>query len=117
MPIAAPWRDQESSVRPMLASAAEVPLTDAEFVYEPKYDGVRTLVRVTPGRPVPVVALYSRAGNDKTAQFPSIAKALQRYALRLREPVLLDGEVVALDDRGEPVSFQHLQGRIHRKSI
>jgi bifunctional non-homologous end joining protein LigD len=117
MPIAAPWRDRDSSVRPMLASATEVPLTDAEFVYEPKYDGVRTLVSVAPGRPVPVVALYSRAGNDKTAQFPSIVKALQRYALRLREPVLLDGEVVALDDRGEPVSFQHLQGRIHRKSI
>ena len=101
----------------MLASSAEVPLTHDEFVYEPKYDGVRTLVRVAPGRPVPVVSLYSRAGNDKTAQFPSIVKALQRYALRLREPVLLDGEVVALDGRGEPVGFQHLQGRIHRKSI
>jgi bifunctional non-homologous end joining protein LigD len=101
----------------MLASTTDVPLTHADFVYEPKYDGVRTLARVAPGRPVPVVTLYSRVGNDKTAQFPSIVKALQRYALRLREPVLLDGEVVALDERGEPVGFQNLQGRINRKSI
>lgn len=101
----------------MLASTVEVSLTHSDFVYEPKYDGVRTLVRVAPGRPVPTVRLWSRAGNDKTAQFPAIVKALQRYALRLREPVLLDGEVVALDGRGEPVSFQHLQSRINRKHI
>jgi bifunctional non-homologous end joining protein LigD len=101
----------------MLASTTEVPLTHPDFVYEPKYDGVRTLVRVAPGRPVPAVTLYSRVGNDKTAQFPSIVKALQRYALKLREPVLLDGEVVALDERGEPIGFQHLQKRINRKSL
>ena len=101
----------------MLASTVEAPLTHPDFVYQPKYDGVRTLVRVAPGRPVPTVRLWSRAGNDKTAQFPAIVKALQRFALRLREPVLLDGEVVALDGRGEPVSFQHLQSRINRKHI
>jgi bifunctional non-homologous end joining protein LigD len=113
----ATWRDADDQVRPMLASTVEAPLTHPDFVYEPKYDGVRTLVRVAPGRPVPTVRLWSRAGNDKTAQFPAIVKALQRFALRLREPVLLDGEVVALDGRGEPVSFQHLQSRINRKHI
>ena len=101
----------------MLASTLEVPLADPEFVYEPKYDGVRALARVAPGRPVPVVQLFSRAGNDKTSQFPAIVKALQRFALKLRAPLLLDGELVALDARGEPVGFQHLQGRIHRKAI
>ena len=101
----------------MLASTVEAPLTHPDFVYEPKYDGIRTLVRVAPGRPVPTVRLWSRAGNEKTAQFPAIVKALLRYALRLREPVLLDGEVVALDGCGEPVGFQHLQGRINRKSV
>ena len=101
----------------MLASTVEAPLTHPDYVYEPKYDGVRTLVRVAPGRPVPTVRLWSRAGNDKTAQFPAIVKALQRYALRLREPMLIDGEIVALDGRGEPVGFQHLQGRINRKHI
>jgi bifunctional non-homologous end joining protein LigD len=101
----------------MLASTSEVPLTHPDFVYEPKYDGVRTLVRVAPGRPVPTVTLYSRVGNDKTAQFPAIVKALQRFALKLREPLLLDGEIVAVDDRGEPVGFQKLQGRLHRRTV
>lgn len=101
----------------MLASSSEVSLTDRELIYEPKYDGVRTLASVAPGHPVPRVRLFSRLGNDKTAQFPAIVRALQRYALRLREPVILDGEVVALDERGEPVSFQHLQGRIHLKTV
>lgn len=101
----------------MLASSVEVPLAHPDFVYEPKYDGVRALAFVAPGRPVPTVRLRSRAGNDKTAQFPAIVKALARFALRLREPVVLDGEVVALDARGEPVSFEHLQGRIHRKTV
>jgi bifunctional non-homologous end joining protein LigD len=113
----AAWRESEDGVRPMLASTVEVPLTDPEFVYEPKYDGVRALARVAPGRPVPVVRLFSRAGNDKTSQFPAIVKALQRFALKLRAPVLLDGELVALDGRGEPVGFQKLQGRIHLKSV
>ncbi len=101
----------------MLASTVEVPLAHPEFVYEPKYDGVRALASVAPGRPVPVVRLFSRAGNDKTAQFPAIVKALQRFALKRREPLLLDGEIVALDARGEPVGFQHLQGRIHLKTV
>ena len=55
----------------MLASTSEVPLVQPDFVYEPKYDGVRTIACVSPGRPVPEVRLYSRLGNDKTAQFPA----------------------------------------------
>jgi bifunctional non-homologous end joining protein LigD len=117
MPLTSVWREPEANVRPMLASATEVPLTHPDFVYEPKYDGVRTLARVAPGRPTPTVALYSRVGNDKTAQFPAIVRALQRFALKLREPLLLDGEIVALDGRGEPVGFQKLQGRIHRRTV
>ncbi len=101
----------------MLASTVEAPLVHPDYVYEPKYDGVRALVRVAPGRPLPTVRMYSRAGNDKTSQFPAIAKALQRFALKLREPLFLDGELVAVDGHGEPLGFQKLQGRIHRKSV
>ena len=101
----------------MLASTVEAPLVHPDYVYEPKYDGVRALVRVAPGRPLPSVRMYSRAGNDKTSQFPAIAKALQRFALKLREPLFLDGELVAVDGHGEPLGFQKLQGRINRKSV
>jgi bifunctional non-homologous end joining protein LigD len=101
----------------MLASTVDVSLANAEFVYEPKYDGIRTIALVTPGHPVPEVRLYSRLGNDKTSQFPAIARALGRFALKLRQPVVLDGEIVALDARGRPIGFQNLQGRLHRKTV
>ena len=59
------------------------------------------------------VRLWSRLGNDKTSQFPEIAAALTRWARRRRSPVVLDGEIVALDAKGQPTGFQQLQGRIH----
>jgi bifunctional non-homologous end joining protein LigD len=101
----------------MLASTVDVSLTNAEFVYEPKYDGVRTVVLVKPGHPLPEVRLFSRLGNEKTSQFPAIVRALGRFALKLRQPIVLDGEIVALDARGRPIGFQNLQGRIHRKTV
>jgi bifunctional non-homologous end joining protein LigD len=101
----------------MLASTSEVPLVEPDFVYEPKYDGVRTIAYVSPGRPVPEVRLYSRLGNEKTAQFPAVAKALARFALKVKQRVVLDGEIVALDDQQRPIGFQNLQGRIHMKSV
>ena len=61
------------------------------------------------------VRLWSRLGNEKTQQFPEIADALGAVgAQRARKaPLVLDGEIVALDAKGEPTGFQHLQGRIH----
>ena len=67
------------------------------------------------GRPESV-RIYSRNGNDKTRQFPEIARALAEYGRRLKAGVVLDGEVVALDRDGEPAGFQRLQGRIHLSS-
>jgi bifunctional non-homologous end joining protein LigD len=106
-------RNQQSAIlRPMLASLADAPLADSQLVYEPKYDGIRAIVEIgTAGR----VRLWSRLGNEKTHQFPEIAAALETWA-RVRKPppeLVLDGEIVALDQKGEPTGFQQLQGRIH----
>ncbi len=92
----------------MLASLTEAPLDDPHFVYEPKYDGIRAIAEID-GR----VRLWSRLGNDKAAQFPEIARALEQWAKKRKAPVVLDGEIVALDANGEPTGFQALQGRIH----
>jgi bifunctional non-homologous end joining protein LigD len=59
------------------------------------------------------VRLWSRLGNEKTHQFPEIVGALEQWARKIKEPVVLDGEIVALDSKGEPTGFQQLQGRIH----
>jgi len=97
----------------MLASLEDVSLTDPNLVYEPKYDGIRAIVEIGAGGSP--VRLWSRLGNDKTNQFPEIAEALARWGRSRGEPVVLDGEIVALDEHGEPAGFQNLQGRIHLK--
>ena len=96
----------------MLATTGTAPLDSAALAYEPKYDGIRALASVVPTRRGVDVAFWSRLGNDKTAQFPDIADALARWGRTLDRPVLVDGELVALDDRGMPLGFQHLQ-RLH----
>ncbi|MFA5909661.1 MAG: DNA ligase D [Vicinamibacterales bacterium] len=102
-------------LRPMLATLPAQPpaLTAAEFVYEPKYDGIRAIVEVVPGDGPAGVRLWSRNGNEKTAQFPDIVEAVGAWGRRLPGPVVLDGEVTALDAHGRPAGFQRLQHRIH----
>src|SRR2546430_2139605 len=112
----------------MLASLADAPLDDPHLVYEPKYDGIRAIVEIggrdssnnkdkesrPPIRPTPPIArLWSRLGNEKTNQFPEITAALAKWARARTAPLVLDGEIVALDAKGEPTGFQKLQGRIH----
>lgn len=118
------WRDDPAKIRPMLASTDSAPLEQPGWVYEPKYDGIRALVDLAPGAPArrapskeaPHVVIYSRNGNDKTKQFPAIARALAALAPRIAVPVVLDGEIVAIDAAGRPLGFQALQDRMHLTS-
>src|SRR5438874_774402 len=95
---------------PMLASiGGELPsAASGEWVFEPKYDGVRVLAHATKDD----VALVSRNGIDKAHQFPEIGEAMRALATRKRRALVLDGEIVALRD-GEPARFQELQSRMH----
>ena len=97
-------------LQPMLASLVDAPHQDPQLVYEPKYDGIRAIAEIAPKGQV---RLWSRLGNEKTKQFPEIAAALATWARARRQALVLDGEIVALDARGEPTGFQKLQGRIH----
>ena len=94
----------------MLATVSEAPLVSKTLVYEPKYDGIRAIVEMAPGGGTRV---WSRNGNEKTSQFPAVVKALDAAAAKLKGPVVLDGEIVALDEEGRPAGFQRLQGRMH----
>ncbi|HMD35116.1 MAG TPA: non-homologous end-joining DNA ligase, partial [Vicinamibacterales bacterium] len=96
-------------LEPMLASPTAAPLDDSNLVYEPKYDGIRAIVELADGS----VSLWSRLGNEKSAQFPEIVDALRRWKRGRKTPLVLDGEIVALDAKGNPAGFQNLQGRIH----
>jgi bifunctional non-homologous end joining protein LigD len=102
-------------LRPMLASlpSSEPPLVSDGLLYEPKYDGIRAIALVEPGRPYARPRFWSRLGNEKTAQFPELAAVLGVWGRGLPGPVVLDGEIVALDSAGRPAGFQRLQSRIH----
>jgi bifunctional non-homologous end joining protein LigD len=97
----------------MLATVGGHRLDDPAFVYEPKYDGIRAIVRVDPASGAHPVTIWSRLGNEKTSQFPEVVRALAPFAKKGRKPLVIDGEIVALDEAGNPVGFQNLQGRIH----
>ncbi len=97
----------------MLATLADAPLRDPHLVYEPKYDGIRALIAVVPRGRAAEVTIASRKGNDKTAQFPELVAALAAWCARRGAAALLDGEIVALDEQGQPVGFGNIQDRIH----
>ncbi|WP_249423785.1 non-homologous end-joining DNA ligase [Nocardioides coralli] len=90
-------------MRPMLATTTDTTPTGEEWVHEVKWDGVRVLVDVTDG----VARMYSRNGNVVTAAWPDLSTP----PLGGRD-LLVDGEVIALNDRGIP-DFRVLQHRMH----
>lgn len=95
-----------AAVRPMLATAGAVPTTPG-WAFEFKWDGVRAIVAAGAGR----VRLTSRNGNDVTGGYPEVVAA----CAGIGDPVLLDGELVALDRAGRP-DFGLLQQRMHVRS-
>jgi bifunctional non-homologous end joining protein LigD len=90
-----------ASVRPQLATLVDAPPQGDDWLHEIKLDGYRLLARKEQGR----VALTTRSGQDWTERFASIALALEELSAR---SAILDGEVVALDQRGRS-DFQRLQ--------
>jgi bifunctional non-homologous end joining protein LigD len=104
-PAAAPL---PATMAPMLARLGTLPADGRAWVYEVKWDGVRALVWVEGGQ----VRLESRNGRDISSQYPEVAGLGRGVGAR---PVLLDGEVVALDADGHP-SFERLQRRMHLAS-
>ena len=93
---------------PQLATLVrEIPQGD-NWLHELKFDGYRILAWITDEG----VRLISRNGKDWTARFSSVAHALADLSL---EGSILDGEVVALDERGLS-SFQRLQNWLAKGS-
>ncbi len=88
-------------LKPMLARLADGPFTHADWLFEPKLDGIRAVAYLQRGK----VTLRTRAGNDVTTQFPWLVDSLEAQP---HEEMVLDGEIVALDDAGLP-NFSLLQ--------
>src|SRR5689334_21647612 len=95
---------------PMLATLADAPPPDeANWCYEMKYDGFRAIIGIVDGR----FAMWSRNELDLAPRFPLIAQAVAKIKV---DEAVLDGEIVALDDKGAP-RFQLLQQGEQREFI
>jgi bifunctional non-homologous end joining protein LigD len=93
-----------SSLELMLCETAEKPFSSKDWLFELKYDGYRLIAS---RRGDGSAYLRYRNGQDVTAIFPEIARAIK--ALPCGQAVL-DGEAVVLDDTGHP-DFGRLQAR------
>ena len=102
--------DHIRDLAPMLATLGSVDkLTAAQWAFEGKFDGYRMLVEVDHGR----LQLQTRNGRDVTREYPQ----LRTLAAAVGDHhVILDGEVVALDERGVP-SFSEMQNRARAARI
>ncbi|MDQ3949496.1 MAG: non-homologous end-joining DNA ligase, partial [Gemmatimonadota bacterium] len=101
------------ALAPMLASIGDGIPRGEGWTFEPKYDGIRVLAYATPDGREPAVTLVTRNLKDKSRQFPEVVEALGRLAAQVRRPIVIDGEIVAVDDDGRPARFQALQSRMH----
>lgn len=90
-------------VKPMLATLGKPP-HGAGWGWEWKWDGARTVAYLD-GRGG--LRLRSRNDLDVTGSYPELAPLA-----RVEQPMVLDGEIVALDASGAP-SFGRLQRRMH----
>lgn len=106
MPKGAVKSAMPKSISPMLAEIGRGdPPDDGKWVYEVKWDGVRSLCFIEEGR----VRLVSRNHNVMDAQYPELS--ILPHHVSAKEAII-DGEIAALDARGVP-SFERLQQRIN----
>lgn len=111
-----PTRSQRKAIpehlTPMLASPGRLPGEEDGWGFEVKWDGVRALLYWSSGHPAPTMRVESRNRKEIGARYPEL------HALGGQlggHEVVLDGEIVAFDERGLP-SFGMLQKRMHLTS-
>ena len=86
-----------SSIEPMLAVSAPEPFDSPDKIFEVKWDGIRAIAVVQDGR----VRIHTRGLKDISESFADVGTALLG-ALRGREGMVLDGELVAVGEDGVP---------------
>ena len=94
-------------IPPMLATLVGAPFDDPDWTFEIKWDGFRVETVIDSGD----VRLWTRGQQDAAGYFGPFLTPADWIAA---EEAIVDGEVIALDDRGEP-DFALLQARIKGK--
>lgn len=99
-------------IAPELATLTDAMPKGEKWVHEIKFDGYRTLAYIEKG----AVTMYTRTGLDWTPKFASLAAQLAKLPV---ENAIIDGEVVAMDEKGISSfkmlqeALKHGQGELH----
>lgn len=88
------------NLEPMMAVRIEKPFNDADWVFEIKWDGYRSLAYMNKGK----VDLRSRSNLNYNKNYPPVVDALKEWEIN----AVVDGEVVVLNEDGKP-DFSALQ--------
>lgn len=96
----APTGPMPRNASPMLATLIREPFDHPDWIFEVKWDGYRAMAEIENSD----VTLRSRNGLSFNRKFPAIVEALGKFGLE----ALLDGEIVVVDDQGNP-DFQMMQ--------
>jgi bifunctional non-homologous end joining protein LigD len=101
-PRGRPLNAPAAFINPCQPIVAKQPPSGPGWAHELKHDGYRLQIHVRDGR----VRLYTTNGNDWSKRYPRIVEE----AARLREPLIIDAEVVHLSADGVP-DFDALHSR------
>jgi bifunctional non-homologous end joining protein LigD len=96
-------------IKPMLATAVDEPFNDKDWIFEVKWDGVRSIFFLQKAKRI--FEIKSRSDKTITHRYPELIEPLNS-AMGCQESIILDGEIVVLGKDGMP-SFQNHQRRMN----
>jgi bifunctional non-homologous end joining protein LigD len=108
-----------TKIKPMLSTLVDEPFNSKNWVFEVKWDGVRSILFYNKAKGI--LELQSRNGRSLTYRYPELVDALtsispissSQLPINCKESVILDGEIVVLDNKTGLPSFQNHQRRMN----
>jgi DNA ligase-1 len=100
-------------MKPMLAQPAKdlpeaIGSHGGDVALEYKLDGARVQIH----KDGPTVRIFTRNLSEVTSSLPEIVQEVRELARA--EKMIVEGEVIAVDEEGRPLPFQHLMRRFRR---
>ena len=107
-----PYSDFPNTLKPMLSTPVDKPFNDREWDFEIKWDGVRAIMFYHKSKNI--LELRSRTNKSIRHRYPEIINSIisSPLAIRCKDSLVLDGEIVVLDEQGHP-DFQSHQRRMN----
>lgn len=91
---------------PMLLTEKNKPFNNRNYIFEPKFDGIRALIYANKNQ----IKILSRNKNNISNLFPELIKIKNN----ITKNVIFDGEIIIMDENHP--SFEKISKRLHLKS-